>query len=117
MLPKRVYKVLNYLKDFNEPLLPSETPFESDDFSGLKQDGYVSVTDRTTRLSSGEFSDPQKAYKITEKGKDALEIHDLEESRYAESRKISKSSRRWAIIAAAIGFIGIIVSIVLELLP
>ena len=75
MLPKRVYKVLNYLKDFDNFLLPSETPFKSDDFSGLKDEGYVSVSDRTTRLPSGEFSDPQKAYKITEKGKDALEIH------------------------------------------
>lgn len=116
MLPKRVYKVLNYLKDFNEPLLPSEMPFKSDDFSGLKDEGYVSVSDRTTRLPSGEFSEPKKAYTITEKGKDALELHNLEETRYAESRKISKSSRLWAIIAAAIGFIGIIVSILLELL-
>ena len=116
MLSNRVYKVLNYLKDFDDPLLPSETPFKGTDFSGLEQDGYVNVSDKADPNDTNVYRLPLKAYSITAKGKDALELHNLEETRYQETRKISKSSRLWAIIAAAIGFIGIIVSILLSLL-
>lgn len=117
MLSKRVYKILKFLESQKDWVIRLETDFSEDDFEGLESEGLVSKNLKSILDETKTYTvDYRVTYKITAKGKDALELHDLEEARYAEARKISKSSRRWAIIAAAIGFIGIIVSILLALL-
>lgn len=99
--------MLQHLVDYLEKLLSNEAlPPNSQDYFLTIQD---LLDEKLVIRKDGKLE-------ITPKGKAALEEHKQTLQEKRQLLKISKASLVWAIIAAAIGFIGIIVSILLSLL-
>lgn len=124
MLSQRVYNILKFFSEQSEPNFISETKFEYDEILELKNEGYLSSTIKGYYEFKGASPRGKDAYSITYKGKDALILHDKEVKRIEEETqrskenlKIAKSSRKWAVVAAWVGVVSVIVSIILTILP
>lgn len=123
MLSKRIYKVLTFLEHKTDWVDRLDTPFSEDDFYGLTNDGYVIKTDLSIFDEDGEYTNKiHPGYKITVKGKDALELHrdECERSFKAsqEQLKFNKSTLRWsriagitAIVTGVLGLLSLLIAV------
>lgn len=117
MLSPRVYNILKFFSEQSEPLFISETNFEFNEIIELRNEGYLREESLSYAENEGDIPYGRTAYVITNKGRDALLLHDQELQRLVEDHRIARSSNKWAIVAAIASIVGILVSILLTLLP
>ena len=119
MLSDRVYSMLMFFSSQNKPLFASNTPFPFSDIIELKNEGYLREESLSYAENEGDIPYGKDAYIITNKGRDALLLHDQEIARLAEEHRINRSSNKWGKVAAWISIVTLlatIVSIILQLL-
>lgn len=120
MLSERVYIILKLLNDSSVPLCANETPFSTNEFTDLINDGYVYVKDKTVHKVEGEYPLTLPAYSITPKGKDAIILHEAEKARTDEAEKTAKQTlelTRISVKIAIASLIAAVISLLLTILP
>ena len=75
MLSDRVYGILKFFLKQEEFLTTSETPFTFDELIELRNYGYLCESSKAHYEFEGAYPSMRTAFKITEKGKDALIQH------------------------------------------
>lgn len=117
MLSDRVYSMLMFFSAQSNPLFSSNIPFPFTDITELKEEGYLRKESISYAENEGDIPYGRDAYIITNKGRDALLLHDQELKRLAEEHRLNRSSNKWAIIAAWVSIAGLLATIVSILLP
>lgn len=117
MLSDRVYSMLMFFSAQSNPLFSSNIPFPFADITELKEEGYLRKESISYAENEGDIPYGRDAYIITNKGRDALLLHDQELKRLAEEHRLNRSSNKWAIIAAWVSIAGLLATIVSILLP
>lgn len=75
MLSDRVYDILKFFSKQEQILTTSETPFTFDNLIELRNCGYLYEGSKAHYEFEGAYPNMRPAFKITEKGKDALIQH------------------------------------------
>ena len=95
MLSDRIYGILKFFSVQTELLMTSETPYTFDELIELRNYGYLKEQSKAYYEFEGACPCMKSAFKITEKGKDAIKLHEKEINSNVESLKISKSALSW----------------------